>query len=212
MKKVVVFDWGGIVDSHEDNFKDLNDAKIRLIRRYNKELSDDDILKRWTDLTSDGICIGSTNKEKDIINWVNLLQNNMNIKVPFNEFKKSYEEEYSKIKYYKDVVDYAHSLKSKCEIAILSNLGPFDKKRIDDQYKLSEFDHVYLSFEVGMHKPDKEIYEYVTKDLNISPKDILLIDDDNSNILAAKEYGWQTCLSYGYELDKIKASVDKFLK
>ena len=89
---------------------------------------------------------------------------------------------------------------------------PFDKKRIDNQYGLDEFDYVYLSFEIGLKKPDKQIYEYVLDDLKIDAKNILFIDDDTDNILMAKECGWNTCQAFGYELDKIKKSVEKFLK
>lgn len=210
-KKVVIFDWGGVVENHENNMQDIKNAKIRLIRRFNTFLSDDDILKRWTDKTSKGINIGITNNKEDLIDWFNLIQNNMNINVSFDEFKKSYEEEFSLIRYYKDVVEYAHSLKNRCKIAILSNLIPFDKKRINDQYDLSKFDKVYLSFEMGMSKPDEVLYEYVLYDLKIRPENILFIDDDTDNILMAKNYGWNTCQACGYELDKIKNSIDHFL-
>lgn len=212
MEKVVIFDWGGVVESHENNLQDLKNAKIRLIKRFNNLLSNEDILKCWTDKTSNGIEIGTTNNEQDIKDWIGLVQKNMNIDVPFEEFKKAYEEELSSVKYYKDVVEYAHSLKSRCKIAILSNLLPFDKKRIDDQYDLSKFDNVYLSFEIGIHKPDERVYEYVLNDLKIEPENILFIDDDINNILMAKNYGWNTCQAYGYELDKIKQSVEYFLK
>lgn len=46
MDKVVIFDWGGIVESHENNLQDLNEAKIRLIKRFNHVLPDEEILKR----------------------------------------------------------------------------------------------------------------------------------------------------------------------
>lgn len=128
MDKIVIFDWGGIVESHENNLEDLNNAKVRLIKRFNNNLSEQEILKRWTDKTSKDVKIGSTNNQKDIEDWVNLLQKNMNINVPITEFKKIYEEEFDLVKYYKGVAEYAHSLKDKCKIAILSNLGPFDKK------------------------------------------------------------------------------------
>ena len=62
-----------------------------------------------------------------------------------------------------------------------------------------------------MRKPDEKIYKYVLDDLKVKPEDILFIDDDYQNILAAKECGWNTCLAFGYELDKIKKSVDDFL-
>lgn len=137
---------------------------------------------------------------------------NMDINIPLEEFKRLYEEELSSVKYYKDVAEYAHSLKSKCKIAILSNLMPFDRKRIDDQYDLSKFDYVYLSFEVGLRKPDKRIYEYVLNDLKVLPENILFIDDDTNNILMAKECGWNTCQAFGYELDRIKENVETFLE
>lgn len=212
MNRVVIFDWGGVVESHEDNLQELKNAKIRMIKKWNSQLTDKEILEGFTDMTPSGIFIDETNDEKDIKDWVKLIQKNMNINVSFEEFKKAYEEELSSVKYYKDVVHYVHSLKNKCNIAILSNLMAFDQKRIDEEYDLSKFDKVYLSFEIGIQKPNKEIYEYVQNDLKIDSKDILLIDDREDNILAAQECGWNTCQAYGYELDKIKVAVQQFLE
>ena len=211
--KIIIFDWGGVVENHENKRKEIDDAKIRFIKRFNNSISDKNILSRWTDETDalTGVQFGATNNEKDIKDWVNLIQRVMNINVPFDEFKKVYEEEFIKIHYYKDVVEFVHSLKDKCKIGILSNLTPFDKFRIDYQYNLSKFDCVYLSFELGLEKPDKKIYEYVLNDLKTEPKNILFIDDNFDNIMGAKECGWNTCQAFGYELDKIKESVNIFL-
>ncbi|MDE5539358.1 MAG: HAD-IA family hydrolase [Bacilli bacterium] len=211
MSKLIIFDWGGIVESHENNLEDLKAAQIRLIRRYNKDLSSDEIINRWTNETTTGVKIGASNNPEDLNDWVQNLQKRMDINVPFSEFKEAYEEEFSHIKYYRDVVHYAHSLKKYAKIAILSNLTPFDKKRINDQYDLSKFDYVYLSFEIGMRKPDAKVYEYVLQDTQVLPKDILFIDDDSSNILMAEKYGWQTCQAFGYELSRIKETVEQFL-
>lgn len=211
IEKVVIFDWGGVVEKHENNRQELKTARIRLIKRFNNSLSDEEISEKWTNKTSKGISIGAINNEQDIKDWVSQIQKNMNINIEFEEFKKAYKEEMSLVGYYKEVVRYAHSLKNRCKIAILSNLGPFDKKRIDDQYDLSKFDNVFLSFEIGMRKPDKRVYEYVLEKLKIVPENILFIDDDIDNILMAKKYNWNTCQAYGYELNKIKSTVEKFL-
>lgn len=211
MDKVVIFDWGGVVENHENDLKDLKNAKIRVIRRFNKTLSDDEILNRWTYKTKKGISLSTINNEIEVRNWVSMIQKSMNINVPYEKFKNAYEEEFSLIRYYKDVVEYAHSLKDRCKIAILSDLILFDKKRIDNQYDLSKFDKVYLSFEIGVSKPDRRIYEYVLNDLKIPAENILFIDDDINNIITAKKCGWNTCEAFGYDLDKIKKSVDKFL-
>ncbi len=211
MNKVVIFDWGGIVESHECDMKDLNDAKIRMIKRIDSSLSDEEILSKWVNKTPDGVNIGTVSDLKEVKRYVDFLQKSLGINIAYEDFINLYEEEFKAVKYYKDVVDYAHSLKSRCKIAILSNLMYFDKKRINDQYDLSKFDYVYLSFEIGMRKPDEKIYKYVLDDLKVKPEDILFIDDDYQNILAAKKCGWNTCLAFGYELDKIKKSVDDFL-
>ena len=43
--------------------------------------------------------------------WYQKLEKIFNIYCDFDEFCKAYEEEYSKIYYYKNVVDFAHNLK-----------------------------------------------------------------------------------------------------
>lgn len=209
--KVVIFDWGGVVESHEHNQKELNDAKIRLIEKFTKKLSGEEILSRFVYETKDGTKTGTINEEEKIREWVSFLEEKMEVMLPFEEFKKQYEKEFSSISYYKDVAIYAHSLKGRCKIAILSNLGPFDKVRINSQYDLSKFDFVYLSFEIGIRKPDRRIYEYVQEDLKVDGKDILFIDDAIENIEMARSCGWNTCQAYGYQLDKIKDSVETFL-
>lgn len=212
MNKVIIFDWGGVVESHENDYEDLKNARMRMLKKLKENLSEEEILNGWTDKTLDGISIGATNDEKNIKDWANYIMKNMGIiNTSIDTFKQLYEDEMSTVKYYKDVVEYAHSLKDKCKIGILSNLMPFDKKRIDDQYDLSKFDYVYLSFEIGMRKPNKKVYEYVLNDLKIDASNILFIDDDKDNIEMAKACGWNTCMAFGYELDKIKNSVNKFL-
>lgn len=211
-QKIVIFDWGGIVESHENNCEDLNNAEIRFIKRFNNKITDEEILSRWISNNSQGKEMLTVNSDEDIQDWVNLLQTKMNINVSCEEFKTTYEEEFDKVKYYKEVVEYAHSLKDRCRIGILSNLAAFDRKRIDEQYNLSMFDNVFLSFEIGMRKPDDGIYEYVLNTLNMPAENVLFIDDDNDNILHAKKFGIQTCHAFGYELDKIKTAVDTFLE
>lgn len=49
------------------------------------------------------------------------------------------------------------------------------------------------------------------KNINVRGESILFIDNNSNNIKNANERGWNTCLAYGYELDKIKNSVEKFL-
>ena len=53
------------------------------------------------------------------------------------------------------------------------------------------------------------IVEQTTK---IKPENILFIDHVKQTVEVAKQIGWQIWNAFGYELDKIKESVEEFLK
>ena len=78
--------------------------------------------------------------------------------------------------------------------------------------RLNIFDKIFLSYEEGYVKSNIEAFINVEKKLNIKAENILFIDNNENNINNAKKRGWNTCLAFGYELDKIKNTVDEFLK
>lgn len=53
------------------------------------------------------------------------------------------------------------------------------------------FEKVYFSFELGMRKPDPEIYSYVLEQHNLSPKRTLFVDDKTENTNSASKLGIQ---------------------
>jgi len=53
------------------------------------------------------------------------------------------------------------------------------------------FEKVYYSFELGMRKPDKPIFEHLIRQHELSPKRTLFVDDREDNILAAQSLGLQ---------------------
>ncbi len=53
------------------------------------------------------------------------------------------------------------------------------------------FEKVYFSFEMGMRKPEAEIFNYVLKKHNLSAKRTLFIDDKKENTDAALSLGLQ---------------------
>ncbi|HCP93522.1 MAG TPA: HAD family phosphatase [Bacteroidetes bacterium] len=57
------------------------------------------------------------------------------------------------------------------------------------------FDKQYLSYEIGLRKPNKNIYEYVLSDIQKQPQECLFIDDSFANIKGAESAGIQTLLA-----------------
>ena len=54
------------------------------------------------------------------------------------------------------------------------------------------FERVYYSFEIGMRKPDKEIFERVLLENNLKPAETLFIDDTLQHIEGAAKLGIKT--------------------
>lgn len=148
---------------------------------------------------------------KDTYEWIDRINDKFKINVSYEQFIEDYKKTHDKIYSYQDVVEFIKSIKNNCEIAILSNLMLIDKERIDKHMGLSDFDYVFLSFEMGLRKPNDEIYLKVQDRPNVEPKNILLIDDTKENIETAKRIGWNTCMATGNDLKLIKESVNNFL-
>lgn len=69
------------------------------------------------------------------------------------------------------------------------------------------FEKLYLSYKIGMRKPDAEIFELVLSENKLNPQETLFIDDSIQHIESAKTLGIQT-----YWLDVKKESIlDLFL-
>jgi HAD superfamily hydrolase (TIGR01549 family) len=54
------------------------------------------------------------------------------------------------------------------------------------------FEKLYLSYEVGLRKPDRLIFEHVLADAGLKPESTLFIDDSIQHIQAASELGINT--------------------
>ena len=54
---------------------------------------------------------------------------------------------------------------------------------------LDLFDELIFSCEVGVNKPEREIYEICLRKLNISPHECLFVDDSRINVKGAKDSG-----------------------
>lgn len=101
-------------------------------------------------------------------------------------------------------------LKTKHRIFLLSNTNDIHILYVNNYLKETfgindlsgYFEKVYLSYEVGMRKPDAEIFELVLSENNLDPDETLFIDDSIQHIEGAKKLGIHT-----YWLDVKKESV-----
>lgn len=213
MEKVVIFDWGGVIMHKSPVDNNDKQAIIRTIQSFNTTLSDDETWNVYVKTLADenGIYISRQNDEQSKEKWIDRLNSVGNLNTTVEDFSKKFIEEHLTVGYYKDLVDYIHSLKDKCKICIFSDLIYCCAPILDSHVDLKQFDYVWLSFITHYRKNEETAFKIVEQDLQTSPDNILFIDDTLVNIENAKKRGWNTCQAYGYELDKIKESVEQFL-
>ncbi|MBL7973838.1 MAG: HAD family phosphatase [Candidatus Kapabacteria bacterium] len=88
-------------------------------------------------------------------------------------------------------IEMLQRVKTKFRIALLSNINVIHHNRIDDEVKelFAQFDTLFLSYDVGMRKPNEDIYRHALAELQATPQEVLFIDDSPLNIYTAQKLG-----------------------
>lgn len=100
-------------------------------------------------------------------------------------------------------LDFLKRLRKDYNIYLLSNTNYTHVQKIEadlkTQYGIEDFrkeffEIGYYSFEMGMRKPEKQIFQAVLEDANLNAADTIFIDDNKNNIKSAASLGIQTIL------------------
>jgi putative hydrolase of the HAD superfamily len=77
-------------------------------------------------------------------------------------------------------------------VAVLSNTNRVHWEAGAARWPLLElFDRAFLSFEMGMVKPDAEVFEHVVQALGVDAERVLFLDDNQLNVDQARAVGLQ---------------------
>lgn len=89
------------------------------------------------------------------------------------------------------VLDWIRQLRgSGIATGILSNLPkPLGERLRETPGFLEQFDHITFSYELGLVKPERAIYEHATSGLQVRPEEALFLDDRPMNVEGAKAVG-----------------------
>jgi FMN phosphatase YigB (HAD superfamily) len=93
------------------------------------------------------------------------------------------------------------------QLACLSNLNPIQWPKIRDHMGLGKwFKHQFVSCEIGLLKPDRAVYEHVSRVLQVVPENIVFFDDNQANVDGALQAGWSAHRVQGTHELKLKLS------
>lgn len=214
MEKIIIFDWGGVIlKEYPEHYCD-RDAIISTIKKFNNNLSDEEAYQLYLDTLKDEAdnIISIYDDYENKYKWYERINDKGNLNTTYEEFVNAFINNYKNIDKYEEVVNYIYSLKDKVKLGLFSDLIFTCFEALNKHIDLNIFDYVFLSYIEGFTKSNIESFINVESKLKIDVNNILFIDNNETNINNAKERGWNTCLAYGYELDKIKENINKFLE
>lgn len=90
-----------------------------------------------------------------------------------------------------ELIDFIKSLKGHYKLAMLSNIR--SRERLDVRFKRGQLDDLFevivASGDVGLIKPERQIYELVAEKLGVDPSECIMIDDNPTYCEGAEAAG-----------------------
>ena len=188
--KSIIFDFGGVILNIDYN--KTAEAFERLgVTNFEEMYSQKNADHLFSQLEK-----GNINEEDFYAAFIkssNLTLTNHQIKTAWNAMLLDYR---------KEALKTIEHIRPKYKLFLLSNTNSIHHKAFSNVYQSFSggkhfddyFDKAYYSHQLGMRKPDKDIYELVIKENALVPSQTLFIDDSVQNIETAKQLGLQTIL------------------
>jgi len=95
----------------------------------------------------------------------------------------------------RSVFGLVNNLRANYKTAMLSNINVLHYEYLKNNFPVFEvFDKVFLSFQLGLIKPDKEIYNLVIRQLKVNAQEIFYTDDRPELVESARSLGIRGCV------------------
>ncbi len=102
--------------------------------------------------------------------------------------------------HYPGALDLLRTVIGQCRVGLLSNVNPVHwqyQTTLSDVY--DSFDHLFLSFETGVYKPDEDAFQQLIQVFDCEPDDIVFFDDSLPNIESARRFGLRAYQTQGVD-------------
>jgi epoxide hydrolase-like predicted phosphatase len=175
--KAVFFDLGGVLVRTE-----YQAPRQHLAERLNMEY--EDLVKLVFDSpTGHKASLGQISAKE---HWLTVLRR---MRKPESELDAVHEEFFGGDIVDRDLIEYIRSLRPRYKTGLISNAWDDLREYITRQKFADAFDHMVISAEVGLAKPDARIYHLALEKLGVQPEEAVFVDDFSENIDAARAVG-----------------------
>ena len=129
----------------------------------------------------------------------------MDDNITLEEFKNIY---VNNNKFFNDTIEIIKKLKNLgYKVYLLSNLKEIDYEKFIKHFDISIFNELFLSFKLGMLKPNDDIYQHVINKLNTKPENIYFFDDNKENVEGAIKNGINAYQVTGKTVKKVVEGI-----
>ncbi len=194
--RAVIWDMGGVILQEVDQA-----PRVKLAGEYNIELSElfDQVFQSRS---SQLAALGLITEEE---HWVHVART---FGIPLEELAQFQLRFWEGDRVDPDLSRFISGLRGRYQTALLSNAWSNTRQALDEYYGcLGIFDHIIISAEVKMAKPDAAIYLEMLRRLNTEPQQSIFVDDLQENIDAANSLG-----IYGIRFDNTAQAIDDVKK
>lgn len=175
--RAVFFDFGGVIGRTE-----YQAPRQHLAERLGMEY--EDVVKIvFQSPSSDRAGIGKISAEE---HWAEVTKR---LKQPVSETETIRDEFFAGDVIDREIVEYLRSLRPDYYVGLISNAWPDLRDYIIEQKFEDAFDHMVISAEVGVMKPEARIYQIALEQAGVSPNEAVFVDDFHENIEGCQEVG-----------------------
>lgn len=101
-----------------------------------------------------------------------------------------------------DQLELIQPLRNRCDVVLLSNTNSLHVEALEAEFEKSHpgeklstfFDRIYYSQQMGLRKPEPQVFAHVVEQGAFNPAHTLFIDDSEGNLRGAQAMGLQTLL------------------
>lgn len=180
--KNYIFDFGGVL-------YDINIANA--ISNFNKLSDNSKILNENNlDVLINNNCVDRY--EKGMIEdtqFIDCISNEMNLSCNKDEFTAAWNSILLGVNPLAEKV--LKKVSENGNLSLLSNTSPMHYRKFEPECRhlFSMFDSLFLTFEIGLRKPNIEVFNYVLNKTQYKKEETLFIDDSVQNIEVAQKIG-----------------------
>lgn len=197
MYKAIIFDLGGVIYDHPRGI-----VEQVLTAIYNQSV--EKVTKEYGKYRDD-YYTGKLSTHK----LVNLMSSAFKSNKSIDKIKNHWLDHYGQLaKPNQKVLEIIRILRKNYKVYLLSNTTEMSDIYNSKTGIYQNFDEIFLSFQMGLKKPNQEIYKKVISEVGVKPQECIFIDDQQNNLEVAHEVGIKTILFDVLKDDPTKLKED----